>query len=91
MRPIDETIRDWSDLRTALPFYPSMKFVKCGLALGRETHIASFALGRKTRQSLDLDGREARILALLAAAHNRHVSQSRYRDDPMRRRDMADR
>jgi hypothetical protein len=74
MRPIDETIRDWSDVRTALPFYRSLKFVNCGLALGRGTHIARFALGTKTRQSLDLDGHEERILALLAAAYDRRVS-----------------
>ncbi|MGP0058228.1 MAG: hypothetical protein ACLPID_02920 [Beijerinckiaceae bacterium] len=74
MQFIDEKLRDWSDVRTALPLYPSLKFVKGGLALGRGTHIARFAPGTKTRQSLDLDGHEARILALLAAAHDRHVS-----------------
>jgi hypothetical protein len=73
MRPIDETIRDWSDVRTALPFYPSMKFVQGGLALGRGTYIARFALGTKPRQLLALDGCEERILALLAAAHDRYV------------------
>ncbi|MGP0060364.1 MAG: hypothetical protein ACLPID_13860 [Beijerinckiaceae bacterium] len=74
MPSIDEKIDDWSDSQTSLPFYPSMRFVDGGLALGRGTYIARFARGTKSSQSLDLDGHEACILALLAAAHDRHVS-----------------
>ena len=67
-----EQLRDeWHARKRAVPIYPVMTFAPDGLVLGAGTILLQ-AEGPRRLQSLR--GREARVLALLAAAYGKAVA-----------------
>jgi hypothetical protein len=65
--------RAWSVQKRAVPISPAMYFSSDGLALGAGTILLS-AVG--PRRLADLQGEEARLLALLSAAYGKAISPS---------------
>lgn len=71
---ISERQRSWLEQRRTGLAHPVMHFVEDRLELGAGTILARMAGDPWHGRGLDLDGREARILALLAAAYRRPIS-----------------
>ena len=71
---ITERQQCWLEHRQSRPVYPVMQFVGNRLEIGAGTVLARLVDDPKQGRVLDLEGRETRILALLAAAYQRPVS-----------------
>jgi hypothetical protein len=67
MQDTDAFERDWRD--RGLPLHREMTFTQAGLALGRGTILAEFERNGRAARGLALDGEDARLLSLLAAAY----------------------
>lgn len=71
---ISERQRSWLERRRTGLAHPVMHFIEDRLELGAGTIMARMAGDPWHGRGLDLDGREARIIALLAAAYRRPIS-----------------
>jgi hypothetical protein len=69
MQNIDAFERAWRHWGLGRPLRREMTFTQAGLALGRGTLLAQFEKNGLAAGSLALDGNEARVLSLLAAAY----------------------
>ncbi len=71
---ITERQRSWLEQRRPGVAHPVMQFVEDRLELGAGTILAQMAGDSWLGRGLDLDGRETRILALLAAAYRQPIA-----------------
>jgi len=74
MQNTDAFERDWRELGLGRPLRREMTFTQAGLVLGRGTLLAEFEKKERPARGLALDGEEARLLSLLAAAHGKPVA-----------------
>jgi hypothetical protein len=77
--------RDWCGKGLGSPFHRAMTFTQAGLVLGRGTPVAEFEMERLAAGGLALDGFEARVLSLLAAAYGKPVVGGVIEKDPPHR------
>lgn len=74
MQNSDAFEQDWRDRGLGRSLHREMTFTSAGLALGRGTILAEFEKKGRAASGLALDGEEARLLSLLAAAHGKPVA-----------------
>ncbi|MGH6858186.1 MAG: hypothetical protein ACRECP_11275, partial [Methylocella sp.] len=75
MQDSDVLERHWRDEGLGRPLRRALTFTQVGLVLGRGALLAEFAKERRAARGLALEGNEARLLSLLAAAHGKPVPE----------------